>query len=294
MRWVYRGREGGGRAREVARVARRTQTIDGAPCAVLLDRLYRNGHLAERTTDWYTQDARGWVHYFGEATAVLDRHGRVTSREGSWRAGRHGARGGVFMPAHPRVGRSFQQEHAPPTALDHFTIVSRRATIRVPYGTFRRRRAADEGDHPDRARRAGPQALRPAHRPGRGGDGQGRQRPAEAGRLPPPLIWGARLRLPVPVLVVGRLRVKAVRVSRRSLTRPVQEPHGPDAVASATSVRVRGAPLLPVDVHQVRDIDWAPRPLNDLEAPGGVIRRLVGTGMSFSRIRDDGGRLLTR
>lgn len=53
MRWVYRGREGGGRAREVARVARRTQTIDGAPCAVLLDRLYRNGHLAERTTDWY-------------------------------------------------------------------------------------------------------------------------------------------------------------------------------------------------------------------------------------------------
>jgi hypothetical protein len=48
-----------------------------------------------------------------------------------------------------------------------------------------------------------------------------------------------------------------------------------------------------VDVHQVRDVAWAPRPLNDLEVPGGVIRRFVGTGSSFSRIHDDGARLLT-
>ena len=48
-----------------------------------------------------------------------------------------------------------------------------------------------------------------------------------------------------------------------------------------------------VDVHQVRDVAWAPRPLNDLEVPGGVIRRFVGTGSSFSRIHDDSARLLT-
>jgi hypothetical protein len=48
-----------------------------------------------------------------------------------------------------------------------------------------------------------------------------------------------------------------------------------------------------VDVHQVRDAEWAPRPLNDLEVPGGVIRRFVGTGSSFSRIHDDPARLLT-
>ena len=47
------------------------------------------------------------------------------------------------------------------------------------------------------------------------------------------------------------------------------------------------------DVHQVRDVAWAPRPLNDLEVPGGVIRRFVGIGSSFSRIHDDGARLLT-
>ena len=41
-----------------------------------------------------------------------------------------------------------------------------------------------------------------------------------------------------------------------------------------------------VDVHQVRDVDWAPRPLNDLEVPGGVIRCFIGTGQSFSRIHN--------
>jgi hypothetical protein len=48
-----------------------------------------------------------------------------------------------------------------------------------------------------------------------------------------------------------------------------------------------------VDVHQVRAAEWAPQPLNDLDVPGGVIRCFVGTGSSFSRIHDEGARLLT-
>lgn len=47
-----------------------------------------------------------------------------------------------------------------------------------------------------------------------------------------------------------------------------------------------------VDVHQVRAVEWAP-PLNDLDVPGAVIRCFVGTGSSFSRIHDEGARLLT-
>src|SRR4051794_18933577 len=69
MRWVYRGKEGGARARDVVRVSARVQMIDGVPCAVVLDRLYRHGRLAERTTDWYTQDDEGRVWYYGERTA---------------------------------------------------------------------------------------------------------------------------------------------------------------------------------------------------------------------------------
>jgi hypothetical protein len=139
MRWVYRGIEGGAPARDVFRVSAKVDTIDGVPCAVINDRLYRRGRLAERTTDWYTQDRDGNVWYYGEATAELDRHGRVTSTEGSWRTGRDGARPGIIMPPHPRVGQSFKQEDYPRHAEDQFAVLSRRATIRVPYGTYRRR-----------------------------------------------------------------------------------------------------------------------------------------------------------
>jgi hypothetical protein len=48
-----------------------------------------------------------------------------------------------------------------------------------------------------------------------------------------------------------------------------------------------------VDVHQVRDADWARTPLNDLDVPGGVIRCFIGVGESFSRIHDLGARRLT-
>jgi hypothetical protein len=48
-----------------------------------------------------------------------------------------------------------------------------------------------------------------------------------------------------------------------------------------------------VDVHQVRAVEWAPRALNDLEVPGAVIRCFVGAGSSFSRIHDEGARVLT-
>jgi hypothetical protein len=47
-----------------------------------------------------------------------------------------------------------------------------------------------------------------------------------------------------------------------------------------------------VDVHQVRDVEWAP-PLNDLDVPGAVIRAFIGTGLSFSRIHDQRARELT-
>jgi hypothetical protein len=40
------------------------------------------------------------------------------------------------MPAHPRVGQAFAQEHYAGHAEDHFKVLSRRATVAVPYRTF--------------------------------------------------------------------------------------------------------------------------------------------------------------
>ena len=123
QRLGYPGSKDGKAADDTVRVTRRVAIIDGAPCRVVEDRLYVEGRLAERTTDWYSQDAAGTVWYFGEQTAEVDGRGHVTSTEGSWRAGVHGARPGVYMPAHPRVGQVFAQEHAPGVAEDHFRIV---------------------------------------------------------------------------------------------------------------------------------------------------------------------------
>ena len=122
-RYVYEGSKDGEPGRDVVTVTRRTTTIAGAPCAVVSDGLYLRGRLAERTTDWYTQDRLGNVWYFGEQTAELDRNGRVTSTEGSWQASVDGARPGIFMPARPRIGASFRQEFLRGHAEDHFRII---------------------------------------------------------------------------------------------------------------------------------------------------------------------------
>ena len=92
MRWVYSGTKDGKPTRDVVTVPGRTITIAGARCVVVSDRLYEAGTLEERTSDYYTQDRAGNVWYFGEDTAELDAAGNVTSREGTWRAGRDGAR----------------------------------------------------------------------------------------------------------------------------------------------------------------------------------------------------------
>jgi hypothetical protein len=139
MRWEYRGVKDGRPLRDVVTVTRRIERVGGVPCAVVLDRAYVDGRLAESTLDWFAQDASGTVWYFGEATRELDRRGRVTSTEGSWRAGTDGARQGVFMPARPRVGQSFAQEHYAGHAEDRFEVVSRTATVGVPFGSFVRR-----------------------------------------------------------------------------------------------------------------------------------------------------------
>jgi hypothetical protein len=131
--YIYRGTQEGDPVRDTVRVLRRTRRIQGIRCTAVRDQVYVRGQLAERTTDYYAQDDRGTVWYFGERTEELDASGHVTSTEGSWRSGLHGARAGIFMPAHPRVGRTFQQELLRGHAEDRFTITSRRALVATPY-----------------------------------------------------------------------------------------------------------------------------------------------------------------
>jgi len=131
--YAYTGVRDGQPSREVFTVTRLTKTIQGVRCTVVHDRLYLRGRLRERTTDWYAQDRGGAVWYFGEQTAELDVRGHVTSTEGTWRSGVDGAKAGIYMPAHPRVGQSFWQELYAGHAEDHFRVLSLNASVSVPY-----------------------------------------------------------------------------------------------------------------------------------------------------------------
>jgi hypothetical protein len=133
----YRGVKDGEPSREVMTVTHRTKTIDGATCVVVSDLLYIRGKLEERTEDYYTQDAKGNVWYFGEKTAELDEHGNVKNTSGSWMAGVDGAKPGIFMFVHPRAGDSARQEYLKGEAEDHFQVVAIGVTAAVPFKTFR-------------------------------------------------------------------------------------------------------------------------------------------------------------
>ena len=84
----------------------------GVKCVVVDDRVWAGGKLTEKTFDWYAQDKKGNVWYFGEDSKEY-KHGEVLSTKGSWEAGKHGAKPGIIMQAHPRwdrpTARSTQQ-----------------------------------------------------------------------------------------------------------------------------------------------------------------------------------------
>ena len=128
-RYEYVGIKDGRPSRDVVVVTHQVRTIQGAPCVAVSDRLYVEGKLHERTTDWYTQDRRGNVWYFGEDTAEFDRNGHVTSTEGTWLAGVNGAEPGIYMPAHPRVGQTGRQEYYKGHAEDHFRVAAVLGTV---------------------------------------------------------------------------------------------------------------------------------------------------------------------
>ena len=137
MRWEYRGAKDGRRLRDVVRVIGRVPRIYGVPCAVVDDRVWLDGKLAERTTDWYTQDRHGVVWYYGERTAELHRRGRVVNPARAPGAPGWPGRGrGSSCPLVPRVGRSFAQEHYAGHAEDHFRVVSLHASVTVPFGAY--------------------------------------------------------------------------------------------------------------------------------------------------------------
>jgi hypothetical protein len=115
-------------------VTHQHKTIIGVNTTVIWDRVYdENNSLIEETYDWYAQDTNGSVWYFGEDSKEYE-NGVVVSTKGSWEAGKHGAKPGVVMKAHPEVGESWWQEYALGVAMDTIKMLSLNESVTVPYG----------------------------------------------------------------------------------------------------------------------------------------------------------------
>lgn len=131
--WVYRE----GRQRVEVTVTDRTKLIaNGVVARVVRDEVTLKGVPVEITDDYYAQDDQGTVWYLGEATTEYE-DGKPVSTEGSFEAGVDGAQAGIVMPARPKVGMRYRQEHYAGHAEDRAKIVSLRERVKVPLRRYR-------------------------------------------------------------------------------------------------------------------------------------------------------------
>jgi hypothetical protein len=135
QRWIYSGKEKGqtiglritvlnqtetfrfGSTRVTTRVVEELEWVDADGDGVVDP----GEELVERSLNYFAQTEQGTVCYFGEIVDIYE-NGVIASHEGSWRADARGNSPGIFMPANPQKGMTFQQENAPGIAMDEATV----------------------------------------------------------------------------------------------------------------------------------------------------------------------------
>lgn len=116
-------------------VTEEERKVMGVDTTVVWDRVWLEGQLIEDTRDWYAQDKKGNVWYFGEYSQEFE-DGELVGTFGSWEAGVDGAMPGIIMKANPEVGEVYRQEYNKDVAEDMAEIVEIQATLRTDFGYF--------------------------------------------------------------------------------------------------------------------------------------------------------------
>jgi len=129
--FVYEGQTAEGFNHSEFAVTHNTKVILGVTCVEVHDTVTLDGVLAEDTLDWFAQDMAGNVWYFGENTGELI-DGRFVTLDGTFTAGVNGAKPGIIMEAHPRVGDFYRQEFDLGNAEDLAEVVSTNDAVKVP------------------------------------------------------------------------------------------------------------------------------------------------------------------
>jgi hypothetical protein len=136
--------EGGGTKLEIT-VLNETKNVDGVVTRVVEEREWKRGKLYEVARNYFaiceqTKD----VFYFGEDVDFYE-NGKVVKNDGTWHAGKKGAKAGLIMPGTPKLNMKYYQEIAPEVAMDRAEIVSLTDTCKTPAGNFAKCMKVKEG-----------------------------------------------------------------------------------------------------------------------------------------------------
>jgi len=108
-----------------------TKLIQGVPCVVVKDVVEADGEVTEDTDDWVALRLDGTVEYFGELSKTLETYAgddpeepELVELEGSFKAGRDGAKKGTLFLAMPAAGDVYREEWALGDAEDGARILS--------------------------------------------------------------------------------------------------------------------------------------------------------------------------
>jgi hypothetical protein len=135
-RWVYDGTgDDGEPEHDVVEVTDQQKVVMGIPVVVVRDTVSVHDEVTEDTYDWYAQDRDGNVWYMGEDSKEYE-NGQVSSTEGSWEGGVHGALPGIVMQAHPAVGQAYRQEYYKGHAEDIAEVAQVGTTKTVALGPY--------------------------------------------------------------------------------------------------------------------------------------------------------------
>ncbi len=134
--WVYEGTTIDDEGEEETEtitviVTNETKLIDGVTCVTIRDIAEVDEELVESTDDWYAQDIYGNVWYCGEISQNFEsfegddpENPELVDIDGSWKAGRDGAKAGILLPSVPQIGEIIRQEVAWGDAEDIIEILA--------------------------------------------------------------------------------------------------------------------------------------------------------------------------
>ena len=135
-KYIYEGQTSTGLEHVEEQRLSTSKNILGISCIEVEFKSFLNGKLVEKALDWYAQDNKGTVWYFGEAVDNYNTNGTLKDHNGSWEAGVDGAKPGTFMPANPLPGMRYREEYFFNHAEDEAEIIGTGLTVIIPFGTF--------------------------------------------------------------------------------------------------------------------------------------------------------------